>query len=143
MPDKPAFSLSDFIPYLLNRAAEDTSADFAKIYKNRFGLLRTEWRVLFHLGQIGETTATEIGQRSKIHKTKISRAVAGLEKRRLLKRTRSDTDRRREYIRLMPAGKKMFAELSQAADKYNETLMEKLTLDEQALLKRMLSGFIA
>ncbi len=142
MPDKPAFALSDFIPYLLNRAAEETSAEFAKIYKDRFGLLRTEWRVLFHLGQMGESTATEIGLRSKIHKTKISRAVARLEKRRLLKRTRSETDRRREFIRLTPAGKKMFVELSRAADKYNETLMKKLEPAEQALLKRILSGFI-
>ena len=73
MNEKDDFALQDFLPYLLNRAAEESSLGFQKHYKNRYGMLRTEWRVLFHLGNYGEMTAKEIGSRAKIHKTKISR----------------------------------------------------------------------
>ena len=52
--------LSHFLPYLLNQAAEVVSQDFQPNYKNRYGMLRTEWRVLFHLGRLGEMTATQI-----------------------------------------------------------------------------------
>ena len=50
MTKKDEFNLHDFLPYLLNQAAEESSLAFQQIYKGRYGMLRTEWRVLFHLG---------------------------------------------------------------------------------------------
>ena len=125
------FDLTRFLPYLLTRAAEESSADFARIYKDRYGLLRTEWRVLFHLGQSGEMTATDIGRISKIHKTKISRAVAGLKKRRYLIKTQSTEDRRREYLKLSNLGQKVFAELANEAEAYNARLLSRFTSEER------------
>jgi len=128
------FDLASFLPYLLNRAAEESSADFARIYKDRFGLLRTEWRVLFHLGQRGEMTATEIGAVSRIHKTKISRAVSGLQKRRYLRRDRSKLDRRREALTLTAAGEAVFVELSAIASAYDAKLLSGFAEDEKQVL---------
>jgi len=88
MDKKDVFELQDFLPYQLNQAAEAASLSFQQIYKGRYGMLRTEWRVLFHLGLYGQMTATEIGQRSRMHKTKISRAVSALEEKRFLTRAR-------------------------------------------------------
>ena len=45
---------ADFLPYLLAMAAEKTSQEFQRYYKDRYGMLRTEWRVLFHLGCYGD-----------------------------------------------------------------------------------------
>ena len=84
------FDLSDFLPYLLNQAAEASSLEFQQLYKDRYGILRTEWRVLFHLGIYGRMTAREICDRTAMHKTKISRAVQKLADRRFLTRDRSD-----------------------------------------------------
>jgi hypothetical protein len=53
MSDDPEFELSDFTPYLLNAAAEAQSLRFSRVYKDSYGMLRTEWRVLFHLGRYG------------------------------------------------------------------------------------------
>jgi len=143
MTQNTDFLLTEFLPYLLNRAAEDSSVEFAKIYKDQHGLLRTDWRILFHLGQFGGMTATEIGQRSKIHKTKISRSVAALQKRRLLARTRNETDRRSEQLCLTLAGEKMFEELSNTANRYNAALLEKIPLEDRALFLRCLERLIA
>ena len=52
-----SFDLTDFVPYLLNQAAEQSSLGFQRYYKGRYGMLRTEWRVLFHLGRYGDQTA--------------------------------------------------------------------------------------
>ncbi|MCF6273200.1 MAG: MarR family transcriptional regulator [Rhodobacteraceae bacterium] len=134
MPQMPDFCLTDFLPYLLNRAAEESGAEFARIYKDQYGLLRTEWRVLFHLGEFGTMTATEIGQRARIHKTKISRAVASLQKRRLLMRTRMERDRRQECLTLTRTGTKMFEELAQAAQHYNTALLADIPANERAVL---------
>jgi len=142
MPDNPEFRLTEFMPYLLNRAAEESSVEFAKIYRDRYGLLRTEWRVLFHLGEFGEMTATEIGQRSKIHKTKISRAVAALQKRRLLARVRNEQDRRSERLNLTASGEKMFFELAAAAKNYNAELLAGIPDAEKEVLMRCLQRLI-
>ncbi len=138
MPAPDTFDIASFLPYLLNRAAEDSSAEFARIYKDRYGLLRTEWRVLFHLGQHGELTATDIGRISKIHKTKVSRAVAGLQKRRYLQRSPNVRDRRIEFLKLTSQGQRVFAELAGVAATYNARLMGQFSPDEQACLLKSL-----
>ncbi len=130
----PAFDLTEFLPYLLTRAAEESSADFARIYKDRYGLLRTEWRVLFHLGQLGEMTATDIGQASKIHKTKISRSVAALYRRRYVVKTQSAKDRRREFLKLSAQGQRVFLDLSDIAKTYNAHLLQEFSAQEQRVL---------
>lgn len=132
------FDLQNFLPYLLNQAAEDSSLEFQRVYRSRYGMLRTEWRVLFHLGIYGRMTAKEIGQRSKMHKTKISRAVAKLAQRRFLTRERDEEDRRLEYLELTPAGERAYRELRAVARDYDREIMARFTDEEAEMLKRAL-----
>lgn len=132
------FNLQNFLPYLLNQAAEEASLEFQQVYKDRYGMLRTEWRVLFHLGIFGEMTAKAIGERAKTHKTKISRAVRQLEQRRYLKRTRDEKDRRVEWLTLTPAGQSVYHELRGIAEQYDTKLADVFSAEEAALLRRML-----
>ena len=136
--EKDDFDLRNFLPFLLNQAAEESSLDFQKVYKNRYGMLRTEWRVLFHLGNYGEMTAKQIGERAKMHKTKISRAVHKLEQRRYLRRTRDENDRRMERLTLTPAGLTVYRELRDIARDYDARLAGMFTTGEAVLLRMML-----
>lgn len=138
MTEKDDFSLQDFLPFLLNRAAEESSLAFQAHYKNRYGMLRNEWRVLFHLGIFGQMTAKEIGERAKIHKTKISRAVAKLAARRFVSRSRDEKDRRSEHLRLTPAGEAAYRDLRSQAQTYDAQLAQRFTPQEVALLRHML-----
>ncbi|MGI9367547.1 MAG: MarR family winged helix-turn-helix transcriptional regulator [Ruegeria sp.] len=135
---KDDFDLREFLPFLLNQAAEESSLEFQRVYKNRYGMLRTEWRVLFHLGNYGEMTAKEIGQRAKIHKTKISRAVHKLEQRRYLTRERDEKDRRLEQLALTTGGQAVYRELRGIAQQYDAKLAAHFTKGEAALLRMML-----
>lgn len=136
--DDPEFDLADFLPYLLNQAAEAASLGFQKIYRNDYGMLRTEWRVLFHLGRYGDMTATEIGARSSIHKTKISRAVSALEAKRFLSRAGSDSDRRSARLSLTAAGQAAYRNLVRQAADYDRSLAERFTEEEQKTLRKCL-----
>ncbi len=135
---KDDFDLLNFLPFLLNQAAEESSLEFKQIYKNRYGMLRTEWRVLFHLGNYGEMTARDIGEKAKIHKTKISRAVRKLEQRRFLKRIRDENDRRVERLSLTHQGNSAYRELRTIAWNYDAKLAAQFTTGEAALLRMML-----
>ena len=50
MQNKDDFDLQSFLPFLLNQAAEESSLAFQRVYKGRYGMLRNERRVRFHLG---------------------------------------------------------------------------------------------
>jgi DNA-binding MarR family transcriptional regulator len=101
-------ALETFLPYRLNRLAEAVSRDFARIYRDRYGLTRPEWRLLATLGQYGSMTATAIGRHSAMHKTKVSRAVSALEKRRWIVRAEDEADRRVEHLKLTKAGEEAY-----------------------------------
>ncbi len=132
------FQLQHFLPYLLNQAAEASSLEFQQIYKSRYGMLRTEWRVLFHLGLYGQLTASEIGQRARMHKTKISRAVHRLSERRFVTRSRDAGDRRVEHLALTRQGQAAYDDLRAVAQRYNAALMDALDPAEAAVLRRAL-----
>lgn len=126
MPDETMFALSDFLPYLLNQAAEAVGQDFSTTYKDRYGMLRTEWRVLAHLGQFGPLTATQIGQRAQVHKTRISRAVAALQAKRFVTRQEVEADRRSAVLNLTRAGRAAYDDLARIALAHNRKLIEAL-----------------
>ena len=104
--------LESFLPYRLNRLAEAVSREFSKIYRDRFGLTRPEWRTLATLGEFGTMTATAIGEHSSMHKTKVSRAPSPSSRRRKwLTRTPDAADRRVEHLALTKAGRGAYREL--------------------------------
>jgi DNA-binding MarR family transcriptional regulator len=133
------FDLEQFLPYLLNQAAEASSLEFQQIYKDRYGMLRNEWRVLFHLGMLGQMTASAIGARAALHKTKISRAVAKLEARRFLTRNRDQHDRRIEHLCLTGAGRAAYNDLREVAQHYDNTLAKGFSDHDAKQLKMMLA----
>ena len=133
------FDLKDFTPYLLNLAAETSSAGFQAHYKDRYGMLRTEWRVLFHLGRYGAMTAKEICDRARIHKTKVSRAVSALEDKRYLSRKAQTADRRLETLSLTPAGQSVFKVLYKEAARFDEDMMAQFSPNERAVLRKCLT----
>lgn len=138
MPKNDEFDLQNFLPYLLNQAAERSSLEFQQVYKGRYGMLRTEWRVLFHLGIYGAMTAKSICARAKMHKTKISRAVQKLEDRRYLTRTPVETDRRSEQLTLTAAGQAVYRDLMGVARAYDGKLVAGFSAADTDRLRAML-----
>lgn len=139
MTQARTFDLQRFLPYLLNQAAQAQSLEFGALYKREYGLLRTEWRVLAHLGCYGQMTAKEICERTQMHKTKISRAVAKLEERRYLSREQVAHDRRAAILTLTSSGARVFEDLSEKALEFNDLEMRRLTEEESRILMSVLT----
>jgi len=138
MPDDDILSLESFLPYRLNRLAEAVSRKFSANYKARYGLTRPEWRTLATLGQFSVMRATEIAQHSSMHKTKVSRAVAELERRKWLKRTPDANDRRLEHLSLTPSGIKAYRDLLPIAREFESRFLDDLnTQEKQGILQAL------
>ncbi len=135
--------LDSFLPYRLYRLADTVSREFSRIYKERHGLTRPEWRTLSGLGQRGTMTATELGEQSAMHKTKVSRAVAELERRRWLIRTPDETDRRVEHLTLTKAGFAAYREMVPLAKAFERELLGKLSVEERAAIAKGIAALEA
>ena len=138
MTDPAPFHLPQFLPYLLNQAAEAASREFQQYYRQRYGMLRTEWRVLFHLGCYGDLSAKDICEMAATHKTKVSRAVAALERKRCLTRVQSAEDRRIELLGLTDHGRAVFRDLSAEAERFEARLLDGMAPGDVAALRRCL-----
>lgn len=132
------FDLQDFLPYLLNQAADATSLDFQKYYKAKYGMLQTEWRVIFHLGHYGNLAAKDICGKARMHKTKVSRAVAALEQKRFLSRAVMPNDRRHEMLGLTQEGRVVYRDLSEEAQRFDLALMSKIPKADRMVLRQCL-----
>jgi DNA-binding MarR family transcriptional regulator len=131
--------LDEFLPYRLNRLADAVSREFSVIYRERYGLTRPEWRTLATLGQFGTMTATAVGAHSAMHKTKVSRAVAELERRKWLLRKTEPRDRRIEHLTLTAAGMKTYRALVPLAREFEARFLAELGADGRRSVARALT----
>jgi DNA-binding MarR family transcriptional regulator len=122
--DAAPLKLEEFLPYRLNVVASLVSQALSRIYAERYGIGVPEWRVLVTLGQFGMMTGKSIGAHSHMHKTKVSRAVALLEKRKLLTRRANRADLREAFLALTPAGRAMYDDLAPIALNFANRLAE-------------------
>jgi DNA-binding MarR family transcriptional regulator len=126
--------LEEFLPYRLNVVATLVSQALSRIYVERHAIGIPEWRVLVTLGQYGVMTAKAIGAHSHMHKTKVSRAVAVLERRKLLIRKSNNADLRENLLSLTPAGRAMYEDLAPVALEFSRKLTGILSLSERQAL---------
>jgi DNA-binding MarR family transcriptional regulator len=122
--------LEGFLPYRLNMLATEVSQTLARAYGQRFGISIPEWRVLATLGQFGVMTARDIGSHSRMHKTTVSRAVAALEKRRLVARRANRADMREAFLALTDSGMAIYQEIVPMARAFSDSLCEGLSASE-------------
>lgn len=136
------FSLDNFLPYLLNNAAETTSRAFSDHYRKTYGLSRAQWRIMAHLGSLGGLTASDICTRGFLEKSKVSRAVVGLEEAGMLHRVTSEADRRAEVLSLTGKGQRTYDDLSAHALAFQSTLVGRLGQERADVLTAMMHELI-
>jgi DNA-binding MarR family transcriptional regulator len=136
--DRAPLKLEQFLPYQLSLVATLVSLALSRVYSRRYHIGVPEWRVLVTLGQYGALNGKTIGARTQMHKTKVSRAVAHLEKRKLLTRRVNRDDMREIFLSLTAAGRAMYEELTPHALDFARRLTEILTpADREAFLRAL------
>jgi len=126
-----ALQLEKFLPYRLSVLAQLVSESLHDLYAGPFGLTVTQWRVMAALGRFAPLTASEVGTRIVMDKVAVSRAVAGLMKRRLVERATDKADRRRASLRLSAKGRAMHAKIVPIALGYEARLYSVLSPEER------------
>jgi DNA-binding MarR family transcriptional regulator len=87
-------------------------------------------------------TGKAIGEHSHMHKTKVSRAVALLERRKLVARRTNKADMREAFLSLTPAGRAIYQELAPIALEFVARLAEDIGPADRAIFERVLTVLI-
>src|SRR5262249_46528615 len=98
-PPPTTLRLSGFMPFRLYRLAAGVSQHLSDIYRPRFALEVPEWRVLVTVGEDRGCTAQYVAASTRMHKTRVSRALASLRRRGLIERAASAHDKRALQLR--------------------------------------------
>jgi DNA-binding MarR family transcriptional regulator len=130
--------LEEFLPYRLNVLANLVSQALSRVYAERYDIGVPEWRVLVTLGQFSVMTGKAIGTHTHMHKTKVSRAVAELERRKLVARRANRADLREAFLSLTPAGRAIYEELAPGALDFARKLAEVVAPADRPAFERAL-----
>lgn len=141
--NEPVLRLDEFLPYRLNVLAETIREPLSRHYADRHGIGLPEWRVAAVLGQHGTMTAKEIGRIGRMHKTKVSRALAVLESKGFVSREINRADLREAFVALTDAGRQLYTTLADAALSYGERLQAALSDEERAAFDQMLQRLMS
>jgi DNA-binding MarR family transcriptional regulator len=136
--EQAPLKLEHFLPYQLTVVASLVSQALSRVYARRYRIGVPEWRVLVTLGQHGVMTGKAIGAHTHMHKTKVSRAVAILEKRKLLLRRTNRADMREAFLSLTAPGRAMYEELAPHALDFARRLTDILTPGDREAFNRAL-----
>jgi DNA-binding MarR family transcriptional regulator len=136
--DQKLLDLSQFIPYKLAVLSTKIGLAFWPHYGARFDLEVADWRLLSILGQFGPVTAKDVCAFAAMHKTRVSRVISGLEKRRLVQRRVNRRDLREAFLSLTEEGRQMYEEIAPLALAFERDLMEHLSADDRFALEQAL-----
>ena len=117
---------------------------FNRFYTQRIGVLHngllrspfslTEARVLYELAHRQNATASELARELGLDAGYLSRILLGFEKRGLMDRKPSESDRRQSFLRLTKKGKEAFAPLNARSKDEIGTMLNNLSSANQSRL---------
>ena len=134
--DQAPLKLEQFLPYQLQVVSTLMSQALSRVYVRRYQLGIPEWRVLVSLGQFGWMNGKAICTHTHMHKTKVSRAVAMLEQRKLLARRANRADMRESLVSLTVTGRAIYEELAPDAVAFSRRLTEILSPSDREAFQR-------
>lgn len=106
------------------------------------GLRKYHFTVLVALDEHGSTSQAELGRRLSIDRSDMVAVINDLERDGLVARVRDAQDRRRNVIRLTPAGAVALKRLDARVEEAQDALLEPLSADERGELQRLLTRVV-
>jgi DNA-binding MarR family transcriptional regulator len=132
------FDLSNYLPYLINRAGSRLAVNFGRRLKAH-GIGVQEWRVLAALAAHGAQRLSDLAQLTSIDLSTLSRLVGRMVRAGLVERARGNNgDKREVMVTLGAKGTRTTRAIIPAAQRYERVALRGLSAAETTALKQML-----
>ncbi|MDW3179021.1 MAG: MarR family transcriptional regulator [Acidimicrobiia bacterium] len=120
-PSSDSF-LTGYLPYLLRQADQTLSAPFYAVL-TRYGVARSEWRVLAVLQELGELSVADLAVHALSPQPTVTHAVRRLEQQNLVIRTLGTHDKRQRFVSMTPTGATLTTSLMAEAKRLETDLL--------------------
>jgi len=127
--------------WLLNQAALHATRIAGEAFAAA-GVRRYHFSVLVALAEDGPASQADLGRRLSIDRSDMVAVVNDLERDGLVARVRDERDRRRNLVRLTPAGKRALDRLDARVEEAQAALLEPLSAAEREDLLRLLTRVV-
>ena len=135
--DNP-IDLREMVTFRLLRIAAKLTQGFIQSYTAKFGIGLPEWRTLGMLGKFGPLPSIRIAELAEMDRASISRAVAWLEKRDMVRRLDDPGHQRRKIVAMTRAGKRLHDRICVHAQQRQELISASLSDIERSVLNQLL-----
>lgn len=131
-----ALDLSHYFPSIVTALATTITATASAVYRPKFGIGITDWRIMAILGSRPWISSAEICEAAALDKAAVSRSLAHLQKIKAIDIVTDRTDQRRQFVALTKSGLKIHDRIGKLALKREAQLLEDFSArDKQALLR--------
>lgn len=128
--------LDRYVPAVLVWASNQVANSASRLYRQEFGIGITDWRILVYIEIYPGSTGAEASNFIGLDKGAVSRSLAHLTERGLLK-SKSDGLRKIKYS-TTAAGKKLYQRMLKTALAREEALLTGFSAEERELLLQFL-----
>lgn len=139
---EPPTSTEELVGSKIIVAANLIGRSAALRYRRLLGLPRLEWRIIALLGRRPPCSLNELSRRAGLDKSQISRGVASLVRRKLIRRAPSRRSNREIDLSLSPEGLKIYRQLIAVAAARSEELLAGFSSQEISVLDRFLDRLV-
>ncbi|MCS6766373.1 MAG: MarR family transcriptional regulator [Candidatus Protistobacter heckmanni] len=131
-PSRRLASIDDLLLYRLGRLTAAAGTLVIRLCEGGYGITRREWGVLGMLHGEERLMPSVLAERAGLDRTRVSRAITALVKKKLIKRSAARGDGRLAVVSLTPAGERLYAELMPQVQEINRKVLSVLDEDEAA-----------
>lgn len=128
----------DFLNYQLKRLVTMGGAPAIRLCEGRFGVARSEWRLVAALVEDGPRSSSDLADRAGMEAARASRLLTQLLAKGLVRRDPTNDSQRHHMLTATPKGERLYAELFPLLAQINRNLMAVLTESEALVLADLL-----
>lgn len=132
--------LADYWPYQATVLA-DLIAKHTSIKAAEFGLNLSQWRVLAAVGEAPGRLAQHVVEMTPMDKGIVSRAVAALVEKKLIRREASAADKRSTHLYATPRGAHVYKRVSTMLQRQVNASIEKEIGDPSAIIQDLILAY--
>jgi MarR family transcriptional regulator, lower aerobic nicotinate degradation pathway regulator len=107
-----------------------------------FGITGQQWTTLQALGEFPRLEQGELCDVLSLDRATMATLLVRLEEKGLVRRTTSDSDRRRKHVALTPRGRRTLADMAPLLDRIQERILEPLAPADRLAFGRMLKTLV-
>ena len=136
------FRLEKCVSYITENSIKQISEKFSKQLEAK-GVTRIQWIALYYLNSNEEVSQKDLAKKMSIKDSSVARLLDRMKKEELIKRVKSEEDRRITYIHLTEKGKDVIERLLPEGEAFSYKILGDISEEELEVFENIIRKMVA